>query len=125
MDVDGAVQAEVDKNDGVKPKAPRKPRPGEIAAKKAKKAAKAKRSKPKRKKPAKKPAKRKAPKKSKPKARKLVGAKRSKPKKPAAGGGARLDLRLSKADKAKLLARAKKLRRTVTSLVIELIEKLK
>lgn len=37
----------------------------------------------------------------------------------------RLDMRLSKAEKAKVVAKAKKLRRTVTSIVYEAIEKLK
>lgn len=38
---------------------------------------------------------------------------------------ARLDMRLSKAERAKLEARAKKMRRTVTSVVLEAIEKMK
>lgn len=37
----------------------------------------------------------------------------------------RLDLRLSKPEKAKVTAKAQKLRRTVTSIVIEAIEKIK
>lgn len=37
----------------------------------------------------------------------------------------RLDLRLSKAEKAKLTAKAVKARRTITSVVLELIEKMK
>lgn len=37
----------------------------------------------------------------------------------------RLDMRLTKAEKAKVNAKAKKLRRTVTSIVIEAIEKIK
>ncbi len=37
----------------------------------------------------------------------------------------RLDMRLSKAEKAKVVAKAKKTRRTVTSLVIEAIEKIR
>jgi hypothetical protein len=37
----------------------------------------------------------------------------------------RLDMRLTKAEKAKIIAKAKKTRRTVTSLVIEAIEKIK
>lgn len=37
----------------------------------------------------------------------------------------RLDMRLSKGEKAKLVAKAKKLRRTVTSIVYEAIEKIK
>jgi len=37
----------------------------------------------------------------------------------------RLDMRLTKAEKTKIIAKAKKTRRTVTSLVIEAIEKIK
>ena len=37
----------------------------------------------------------------------------------------RLDIRLSKAEKARITAKAKKTRRTVTSLVIEAIEKIR
>ena len=37
----------------------------------------------------------------------------------------RLDMRLSKAEKAKVVAKAKKLRRTVTSIVYEAIEKIR
>ena len=37
----------------------------------------------------------------------------------------RLDMRLTKAEKTKVVAKAKKTRRTVTSLVIEAIEKIK
>lgn len=37
----------------------------------------------------------------------------------------RLDMRLTKAEKSKVLAKAKRLRRTVTSVVIEAIEKIK
>jgi hypothetical protein len=37
----------------------------------------------------------------------------------------RMDLRLSKAEKAKLMAKAKATRRTVTSVIVELIEKMK
>ena len=38
---------------------------------------------------------------------------------------ARLDIRLSKAEKSRIAAKAKKLRRTVTSLVIEAIGKIR
>ena len=73
---------------------------------------------PKAKKPVKKAAK------SKPKAKKA-----RKPAKKAARAGVarpeRLDLRLSKAEKAKVLAKARKSRRTVTSVVAELIEKMR
>jgi len=53
--------------------------------------------------------------------------KKPKAKKPArtAARSERLDMRLTKAEKAKIIARAKKTRRTVTSLVIEAIEKIK
>lgn len=117
------------------PKVPRKPRPSEIAAKKAKAAKK------------KKPAKRKAKKSAKRKpsakagvrkgARKVLKA-RAAARKPAkrkakksakASTGVirtqRLDIRLTKGEKVKVLAKAKKLRRTLTSLVIEAIEKLR
>ena len=63
------------------------------------------------------------------KKKKVVKTKRKpgKPKvKPAATARpARLDLRLTVAEKAKLMAKAKKSRRTVTSVVLEMIEKLK
>jgi hypothetical protein len=90
------------------PKAPRKPRPSEIAAKLAKTA------KPKPKKLAKRKP---ASKKKKTKATKRTTGGVSRPE--------RLDMRLSKAEKAKILAKAKKLRRTVTSIVYEAIEKMK
>jgi hypothetical protein len=56
------------------------------------------------------------PKKSKPKAKKAAAV-IARPE--------RLDLRLSKKEKAKLVAKAKATRRTVTSVVLEMIEKLK
>lgn len=87
---------------------PAKPKKPKTAAKpKAKKKA----AKPKAKK---KPAK-KTVKKSKPKAKPASTVVRSE----------RLDMRLSKGEKAKLVAKAKKLRRTVTSIVYEAIEKIK
>ena len=49
----------------------------------------------------------------------------AKPKASAVVRSERLDMRLTKAEKAKILARAKKTRRTVTSLVIEAIEKIR
>jgi hypothetical protein len=55
-------------------------------------------------------------KKSKPKAKKAAAV---------VARPARLDLRLTKAEKAKLMAKAAKARRTVTSIVLEMIEKLK
>lgn len=101
--------------------------------------AKPKAVKPKVKKPAKaKPRKASKPAKSKKKAvkkaakvkrPKVVKTKRKlgKPKvKPAPNARSmRLDMRLTKAEKAKVIARAKKLRRTVTSIIIEAIEKIK
>jgi hypothetical protein len=92
------------------PKKPRKPRPSELAAKAAKKKAGKKTAKPKAKK-----VKARKPKTGKKKAKKVVACVRSE----------RLDLRLSKAEKAKVNAKAKKTRRTVTSIVIEAIEKIK
>lgn len=69
---------------------------------------------------AKRPAKKKVPK------RKTA----KKTKRPAKAKGVverseRLDMRLTKAEKAKVVAKAKKTRRTVTSLVIEAIEKIR
>lgn len=53
-------------------------------------------------------------------------AKKTKRKAPATiARPERLDMRLSKAEKNKLLAKAKKLRRTVTSIMLEAIEKIK
>jgi len=125
-------------------KPPRKPRPSEIAAKAAKAAAKKKPSKPKAKKPAakKKTAKTKRPevkkksvKKSKRKAPKKTKAKvvRKPAKKTRAKKGhsrnvvrtERLDLRLTKKEKAAMHAKAKKMGRTITSIIIELIAKFK
>lgn len=98
------------------PKVPRKPRPSELAAK-------AKKAKPKaKKKPAKKAAKAKRPK------AKLAKRKPGKAKPKVSAGVVRterLDLRLLPKEKAKLLAKAKTTRRTVTSVVQEMIEKLK
>jgi hypothetical protein len=72
----------------------------------------------------------KAKKKAKPKAKKrhAKAAKSIKPRKPAPKKGVvaeRLDIKLSKAQKAKLLAKAKKTSRTVTSIMLELIDKMK
>lgn len=50
---------------------------------------------------------------------------KSKSKASSAERSERLDMRLTKAEKAKIIARAKKTRRTVTSLVIEAIEKIR
>lgn len=80
-------------------KAPRKPRPSEIAAKKAKAAAK---------------------KNAKPKAKRPAG------KKPFSikGRPERIDMRVTKEQKAGVIAKAKKLHRTVTSIVLEAIDRL-
>lgn len=85
-------------------KKPRKPRPSEIAAKKAK-------------------AKKKAVKKSKPKAKRKPG----KPKSPKTSAAVyeRLDLRVSRKLKLKLMAKVKSSRRTITSIISELLEKMR
>jgi hypothetical protein len=92
------------------PKSPRKPRPSELAAKKAKAA--------KKKKP---PAKR-----SKSKTKR---AKPAKGKHKAPGPGVirteRADLRLTKQEKAKIMTRARKMKQTVTAVVMEAIHKVK
>ncbi len=62
--------------------------------------------------------------KAKPKAKKKV-ARKHKAKTGTAERSGRLDMRLTKAEKARIIAKAKKARRTVTSLVIEAIEKIK
>lgn len=95
----------------------RKPRPSEIAAKKVKKAAKrTKREK-------KMAVKRKAKKRPK-----VVKSKRKpgkvKVKASVVERCERLDLRLSKAEKAKVTVRAKKLKRTLTSIISEAISRL-
>lgn len=102
-------------------KPPRKPRPSEIAAKKAKaEAAKKKVSKKRAKPKTKKPAKKKTVKKKK------TGAKRGrKPVDPAIARSERIDMRVTKAEKKRIVAKAKKLDRTVTSLLYEAVEKIK
>lgn len=88
---------------------------------------KAKAAKPKAKKAA--PKKKAAKPKSKAKAKAKKPAPKAKPKAKKAAvtvsRPARLDLRLTVKEKAKLLAKAAKMRRTVTSVVLEMIEKLK
>jgi cobalamin-dependent methionine synthase I len=79
---------------------------------------------------AKAPAKLKSKKRTKPKAkkRKTVKAKKKTARKAKVGAvvrSERLDMRLTKAEKAKINAKAKKTRRTVTSLIIEAIEKIR
>lgn len=89
-------------------------------------AVKFKKSKRKPKKKAKRPTKSKTKKPAKRKAAKPK--KKTAKRKPAAGTvvrSERLDMRLTKAEKAKINAKAKKTRRTVTSLVIEAIEKIR
>lgn len=103
---DKAVQAELDKNDGVK-KPPRKPRPSEIAAKKAKKKGAPKRTKQKKK----------MVRKSKP-AKRKPGKSRVRP---TVERCERLELRLTKAEKGKLAARAKKTDGTLTSVITKAI----
>jgi outer membrane biosynthesis protein TonB len=105
----------------VKLKAPRKPRPSEIAAK----AAKLKKPKPKKtavKKKLVKTAKKQAP------ARKAKRSVPKKVKKTAKAGGVRferLNFRVTKAEKAKLKARAKAGDCTITDVLVKLIEKIK
>lgn len=106
--IDTAVQKEVNRNDNVssQSKAKRK-------SSKTKTKAKRKPAKPKsKKKPAKAKTKKKAAKKTKAKSAGVVRTER-------------LDMRLSKAEKTRITVKANKLRRTVTSLVIEAIEKIK
>jgi len=108
-------------------KPPRKPRPSEIAAKLAKAAKKTKSRKPaatkkkvaKTKKPAKKTAIAKKRRGSKPakKATKRTAGVIARPE--------RLDMRLTKAERAKVVAVAKRTKRTITSVVYEAIAKLK
>jgi len=106
-------------------KPPRKPRPSEMAKKAAKSAAKTVRVPPPKKVPAKK---------FKPKAVKKVAkakpakkaAKAAPKRKPVSGvvRMERLDFRLSKTEKARLVAKARKMQRTITSIVAEAIGKL-
>jgi len=62
--------------------------------------------------------------KAKPKAKKKAVKKAAK-KTSAGTRSQRLDFRLTKAEKAKLTAKAKATRRTITSVVLELIEKMR
>lgn len=101
--IDQAAQAEVDRNDGVK-KPPRKPRPSELKAKKAKTAKKKKQAR---------------------KSKGKKAAKRAKAKKPVVERFGRLDMRLSKRDKDKITAIAKRKRWTITNVVLSGIAKLK
>jgi len=79
---------------------------------------------------AKKPAKKSAAKKvaKKPAAKKAVKktpTKKTLRRKPPSPRSERLDMRLSASEKARIVAKAKRLRRTVTSIVYEAIEKIK
>lgn len=106
---------------GVAKKAPRKPRPSEIAAKKAKAAKKSKR-KPAPKKKVRSVRWHKAAKKlRKPKARKT----KAKAVQWSAARACRMDVRMSKAQKRKLDAKAKAKGRTVTSMILEAVDKLR
>lgn len=109
-------------------KAKRKPSAKKTAKPKAAKKPKVKNAKkkpkPKGKAAVKKTAKPKAKKAAKPKAKKTVKTKAKKAADTVARP-CRLDMRLTKAEKAKLGAKAKKSRRTVTSIVLEAIEKVK
>lgn len=101
-------------------KPPRKPRPSEIAAKKAK-AAKKKPAKPKAKKPAKKAVKAKRP---APKKKKAVKTRKAAPKRPVIYTE-RIDFRVTKAQKREVTAKAKRENRSVTSIFMEVIERIK
>lgn len=108
-------------------KKPRKPRPGEIATKEAK-AKKRTRKTDKRQDPDARKVRR-LPKAKKPAKRpKVVKTKRkpgkAKAKAPVIERCERLDLRLTKAEKFKITTRAKKLRRTLTSVISEAISRL-
>ncbi len=96
--MDPETQRTLDRQSGAMTKTAKKKTKAKKPAKKTKKAAKRKASKP-----------------AKGKAPKSAGTDRSE----------RLDMRLTKSEKVKLLAKAKKLRRTITSIVIEAIEKLR
>lgn len=102
-------------------KTPRKPRPSEIAAKRAKKAAKRKLTK--RTKREKKLVKTKA--KKRPKVTKTKRKTGKSKKTPVVERCERFDMRVTKSARAKIVAKAKKMRRTITSLVIEAVEKFK
>lgn len=71
----------------------------------------------------------KRPTKSKAKKHKAAKSKKKTARKPKSRAtvvrSERLDMRLSRAEKSRIIARANKLRRTVTSLVIEAIEKIR
>lgn len=115
-----------DTSTAIERKPPRKPRPSEIAAKKAKAAAKRKPAPKKAAKPkAKKPVKAKRP-----KAKKAVKRKPAPKKKKAKNARPlvrveRVELRLSKGERAKLNRHAKATDRTVTSVLVGMIAKLK
>lgn len=114
MDTETKPEAETVK------KPPRKPRPSEIAAKKAKAAAKKKKSAPKRKQTA---PKKKAVKRAKPKARKPAKRKTKRTNSRPLVRVERLDMRITKADKAWLAKAARKRKLTVTNLVLAVLAK--
>ncbi len=111
--MDTETQEVLDRQSPTMKKAPRKPRPSEIAAKKAKA------------KPKKSPAKKKVVKTKRPKPKKTKKRKPAKKSKTPHSNLERLDFRLSKKQKVKILTKAKTLRRTVTSVLTELIDKMK
>lgn len=108
-------------SDTPKKKAPRKPRPSEVAAKKAKAAAKKKKVAPKRKRPApKKKAKAKRPKATrKPVKRAKTKRKNNRPLVRVE----RLDMRISKAEKAWLEKASRKRGATITEVVLDVLAK--
>lgn len=112
-------------SDTPKKKAPRKPRPSEVAAKKAKAAAKKKKNAPKRKRPA--PKKKAKAKRAKPKARKVKPAarkaKKAKLKNRPLVRVERLDMRISKAEKAWLEKASRKRGVTITEVVLDVLAK--
>lgn len=114
MDIDKEI-ADLGAEPAKKP--PRKPRPSEIAAKKAK-AAKKKKPAVRKRKPA---PKKKKP--SKPKAKKA--AKRGRKVPAGQERSERVDCRLTKAQKAKLMAKARKMKCHATDLIMKAIDKIK
>lgn len=118
MDIDAEI-AELSAGPLAKPKAKAKKPAAKKAAKPKAKKVKATKKKP----PVKKPAK--PFKMSGAKKQHKAAVKKAKAKAATIARPERLDMRLSKAEKAKLLAKAKKLRRTVTSIMLEAIEKIR
>lgn len=127
MNVDSETQEALDRQSPATreaKKAPRKPRPSEIAAKKAKAAAKRKRPKPKIKKTGK--SKRKAPaKKVRMPAKKKAGKRKTKGNTRPLARTARIDMKLLPKHKNKVFAAARKRGIPATIVLQELIEKMK